>query len=82
MSNKIRQNAPLIVLKALLNGAEIPHYPWPLILEEGRLMYLTDEDTAYQADLTFNSFLQICEKMSEEDIVGLAASNALRSIKK
>lgn len=87
----------LIVLNALLNGQSIKTNTGHTICmsEDNKLCYemlveqfppnkkdVQTELKLFQADWDFNGFIKFCEQIPEEDIVALAASNALVQIKK
>lgn len=78
--SKIVARAPLIALRALLDGVEIPDQPYPLKLVNDQLVWVLCNGTYVGCDMSVGAFVRLCRNLTEEELVGLAANNALRQI--
>jgi hypothetical protein len=80
-------NNALIVLKALLEGVELDLWHDSFLYsiqetEDGPLVCLKYGDGHVDSHLTLSQFLKRCNAMKTEDVMSIAAGNALRSMNK
>lgn len=75
----MKKHNALIVLSALLEGMSIKTDSiYNICMSEDNYLCYKIESQLFQADWDFNGFIKFCERMSEEEIVCLAASVALK----
>jgi hypothetical protein len=60
-------------------GNSVLCWEWTRVNLDGNF---ADENYLVKADVTFNYFYNACNKVSEEEIVGIAAGNVLTSLRK
>jgi len=86
MSKQVDNNAPLILLRALLDGVRIAIGDDTYCLESGDVAIVGTSsvrgEILLQTGITFAGFIDLATKMTESELANTAAGNALRQMYK
>ena len=86
MSKQVDNNAPLILLRALLDGVRIAIGDDTYCLESGDVAIVGTSsvrgEILLQTGITFAGFLDLAANMTESELANTAAGNALRQMYK